>query len=299
MDLKWLKDFLTVADLGNFTRAAETLNSSQTALSRRIQALEGWLGVTLIDRSIFPTRLTAEGERFRQHAADILSQMLDAKSEVSGKLMRDHVRIALPYALATSSLPGWWEEWSRDRNLSCSVVLGNVHDMMTELAAGTVDLLICFQSAHQPIHLDALHYDRIILRSERLRPYASRAFLQRHPSLLPGKPDRPIPLLTYSPGVYFRRLVELILETAPHKLHTRRVMECDMSDVLRDMAMAGHGVAWLLEGSASMPAAQDLVAVDDGSLSLPIATTAYRSRKNDRPALERLWERLPALEQEV
>ncbi len=68
MEIRWLQDFLTVAELGNFTRAAEERHASQAAFSRRIQSLESWLGVTLIDRSVFPTRLTVEGERFKEQA---------------------------------------------------------------------------------------------------------------------------------------------------------------------------------------------------------------------------------------
>ena len=61
MDIRWLQDFLTVAERGNFTRAAEERNASQAAFSRRIQALESWLGVTLIDRSVFWARSSVEG----------------------------------------------------------------------------------------------------------------------------------------------------------------------------------------------------------------------------------------------
>lgn len=292
MDVKWLQDFLTVAELGNFTRAAETLHSSQAALSRRIQSLEAWLGTTLIDRSIFPTRLTAEGERFRHYAAEILRQLVDARGELSGTPARGHVRIALPFALATASLPDWWDDWASDRSLSCSLVVGNVHDMMTALVAGSVDFLICFHNAQQPIQLNAEHYERIVLRVEQLRPYASPKLLEGRGPLFPGRPDRPVPLLMYSPGVYFGRLVELALEAAPAKIHGRRIIESDMSDVLGDLAVAGHGVAWLPECTVGARRGGALVPVDDGSLSLAVATIAYRNRSNDRPAVERLWQRL-------
>lgn len=106
MDIRWLQDFLTVAETGNFTRAAEKRNTSQPAFSRRIQSLESWLGVELIDRSAFPTRLTAAGEHFRDSAADALQQLLDARSELGGRtgIGSAHVRLGLPYALGTSRL---------------------------------------------------------------------------------------------------------------------------------------------------------------------------------------------------
>ena len=105
MELRWLQDFLMVAETGNFTRAAERRNTSQAAFSRRIKSLEAWLGFDLIDRSVYPTQLTPQGERFREHAGELLKQMLDTRDELGGKPLRphEHIRIALPFAMATAN----------------------------------------------------------------------------------------------------------------------------------------------------------------------------------------------------
>jgi len=50
MDIMWLEDFIKLADEGNFSRAAEARNLTQPAFSRRIRALEDWVGATLVDR---------------------------------------------------------------------------------------------------------------------------------------------------------------------------------------------------------------------------------------------------------
>ncbi|WP_332717959.1 LysR family transcriptional regulator [Pelagibacterium mangrovi] len=84
MDISWLQDFLTVAETKNFTKAAQRRNSSQGAFSRRIQSLEAWLGTPLFDRSIFPVEMTPEGERFHEHARDVLEQILNAPFGFSG-----------------------------------------------------------------------------------------------------------------------------------------------------------------------------------------------------------------------
>ena len=133
MELRWLQDFLMVAETGNFTRAAERRNTSQAAFSRRIKSLEAWLGFDLIDRSVYPTQLTPQGERFREHAGELLRQMLDSRGELGGKPLHrnEHIRIALPFAMATAHLPQWWQAWSKERRLSCSVVVGNIHDHRT------------------------------------------------------------------------------------------------------------------------------------------------------------------------
>jgi len=144
MELRWLQDFLMVAETGNFTRAAERRNTSQAAFSRRIKSLEAWLGFDLIDRSVYPTQLTPQGERFREHAGELLRQMLDSRDELGGKPLRshEHIRIALPFAMATAQLPQWWQAWSAERRMSCSVVVGNIHDLVTSLVSGNADLMI-------------------------------------------------------------------------------------------------------------------------------------------------------------
>jgi DNA-binding transcriptional LysR family regulator len=289
MDIRWLQDFLAVAETGNFTRAAENRNVSQAAFSRRIQSLESWLGVALIDRSVFPTRLTAEGEQFRQHAGDILRQVIDARRDVADRtaLGREHIRIALPFVLATARLPHWWHAWSSEQHLSSTVVLGNIHDLITSLTAGNADVMFCYLSDQQPIQLDPDRYDRLVLESDILRPYASPSLLARGLSL-PGTAALPVPLLMYSVGVYFARLVDLIFETASERVVGTRIMENDMADVLRDMALAGHGVAWLPD-STMMAGADGLVALPGDIWTLPIKVVAFRDRTNKRPAVARLW----------
>ena len=51
MNLSWLEDFQALAESGNFSRAAEQRHMTQPAFSRRVRALEEWLGVALFDRS--------------------------------------------------------------------------------------------------------------------------------------------------------------------------------------------------------------------------------------------------------
>lgn len=292
MDILWLQDFLAVAETGSFTRAAERRFVSQPAFSRRIQALESWLGVPLFDRSVFPTRLTPEGEQFRQMAGDILGQVLDARQAVAGKAPagREPVRLALPFVLATARVPHWWRSWSAGQDLSATVVLGNIHDLLTTLTAGNADLMFCYLSDQQPIQLDPERYDRRVVETDVLRPYASRALLERG-AALPGTGARPVPLLMYSAGVYFARLVDLVMETAPERVVGRRVLESDMADVLRDMALAGHGVAWLPESTA-LAARGELVALEGEIWALPIKVVAFMERSNRRRSVLRLWSRL-------
>ena len=76
MNIAWFRDLGNLAQTGNFSQAARLGNISQPAFSRRIQALEAWVGAGLVDRSRHPVKLTVAGQ-----------QMLEA----AGKCFAEHV----------------------------------------------------------------------------------------------------------------------------------------------------------------------------------------------------------------
>ena len=295
MDTRWFQDFVTLAEVRNFTRAAEIRNVSQAAFSRRVQAVEQWVGAKLIDRTAFPTRLTPAGERFRIVAIGLLSQIADAKAEISDVPSRNHLRIAMPYALATTRLPEWWGQWSPDASMSCSVEVGNVHDTVSAFSAGSVDLLICFHQATHPVQLDEARFVRHEIGTETIRPYASRSLLDSGRALLPGTALEPVPLLMYSPSVYFARVVETAIESAPRKLIGFRAFEVEMSDVLGDLAEQGYGVAWLPDSSFQRGRREGLIAVGEREWDVEVSIVAYCARNNSRRAMSQVWERLLAM----
>src|ERR1700733_3333174 len=81
MELIWFEDYLALAETLNFSRAAEARHMTQPAFSRRIRALEEWVGAPLFDRAGQPVALTAAGRRFRPAADDLLRRLLRAREE--------------------------------------------------------------------------------------------------------------------------------------------------------------------------------------------------------------------------
>jgi DNA-binding transcriptional LysR family regulator len=83
MDTKWFEDFLAVVEEGGFTRAAERRAVSQPAFSRRIKALEDWVGASLFDRATHSVTLTAAGERLLPAAEEILRRLKISRTDAS------------------------------------------------------------------------------------------------------------------------------------------------------------------------------------------------------------------------
>ena len=85
VETKWLEDFVSLAETRSFSRSAQLRHVTQPAFSRRIQALEAWAGIDLVDRSSYPTRLTSAGQTLLPQALEILGCLQAARN-----LMRGH-----------------------------------------------------------------------------------------------------------------------------------------------------------------------------------------------------------------
>ncbi|MGQ0810645.1 MAG: LysR substrate-binding domain-containing protein [Nitrospiraceae bacterium] len=75
MEMRQLRYFLAIAELQNFTRAAESVHVSQPSLSVQIKALEDELGMRLFDRLGRKVVLTQAGELFREHAERAIREL--------------------------------------------------------------------------------------------------------------------------------------------------------------------------------------------------------------------------------
>ncbi len=84
MDFKQLRAFLTVADTGNVTRAAELLNLVQPAVSRQLRLLEEDIGTALFERERHGMVLTAAGKALLVYARRAMLELDRARAEIGG-----------------------------------------------------------------------------------------------------------------------------------------------------------------------------------------------------------------------
>jgi len=107
VELRQLEAFAAVARHGQFTRAAEDLWITQSALSQQMRKLEAELGVALLRRGSRGVTVTAAGEDLLAHARVVLAEVAAAREDVDrhAGLRRGRVRVAATTADATR-LPG-------------------------------------------------------------------------------------------------------------------------------------------------------------------------------------------------
>lgn len=143
MDLEQLRHFLKVADLGNFTRAAEQVALSQPALSRSIARLEEVLGQPLFDRQSRKVVLNDAGRLLLDHARNILMLVDDAKAEICDDGQSGKVRVAAIPTVAPYFLPECLQSFHLQFPLAQVIVQEDTTDnLLKKLADGEVDVVI-------------------------------------------------------------------------------------------------------------------------------------------------------------
>jgi DNA-binding transcriptional LysR family regulator len=303
MDTKWLEDFVSLSQTRSFSRSAQLRHVTQPAFSRRIQALEAWAGVDLVDRSIYPTRLTPAGETFLAQAQDMLATLQATRNLLHAHQQgsSDMIDFALPHTLAFAFFPQWLLELRRAfPALKTRLIALNVHDAVLRLTEGHCDLLLAYDHPSQPLQLATERYEMLTLGQETLAPFARADSEGRPVWRLPGSASAKLPFLSYASGAYMARLVEHILKSAVQPAQLNLVYETDMAESLKAMALEGHGLAFLPASSVKKDLrAKRLASAGDATawgttMEVRIVRERPQSARMVKPGAAALWDHLRA-----
>ena len=298
METKWLEDFVSLAETRSFSRSAQLRHVTQPAFSRRIQALEAWTGVDLVDRSCYPTRLTAAGETFHSQALEILGSLQATRNMMRGHqgAGQDMVDFAVPHTLAFTFFPHWLTGLREGFGVIKSRLMAlNVHDAVLCLTEGGCDLLIAYHHPSQPLQLSPERYEMRSLGAESLGPYSKPDAHGRPLYRLDAPHNERVPFLAYASGAYMARLVDVILKHAPALPMLDEVYETDMGEGLKAMALEGHGLAFLPVSSVrkEIRARRLVAAAPAGTMELTMELRIYRERpevaRHAKPSAQALW----------
>lgn len=141
LDLDAVQAFVLVADLNSFTRAAEALDTTQSAVSLKLKRLEDRLGRRLLERTPRRVRLSPEGAEF----LDAARELLDAHERaLNGRVAsRLSLRIGISDQAAGADLPALLAKvGAYDRSLRIEVRIGPSYGLIGAYDRGEIDAAI-------------------------------------------------------------------------------------------------------------------------------------------------------------
>jgi LysR family transcriptional activator of glutamate synthase operon len=143
MELRQFLAFKEVVERGGFTRAANHLHLTQSAVSQQVKALEDELGTALLHRVCRQVRLTDAGQVFLSHAKQILEQVEDAQSDVAEVVggVKGSCRIACIPSIAPRILPHLILAFRQTfPGLEIQTSVGSESQLLSWLKEGSVDV---------------------------------------------------------------------------------------------------------------------------------------------------------------
>jgi DNA-binding transcriptional LysR family regulator len=286
MELNWLEDFLCLADVGNFGRAAEARHMTQPAFSRRIRALEDWAGVTLFDRATQPVTLTAAGAQFMPAARDTLRRLAQGREDARQAEQAETATLtfAATQALSLTFFPGWLRGLDIAARLGAiRLISGSMQAGEEALLQGGAQFLLCHGHPRVANRLPPDRFLHRVLAQDHLRPV--RAAGSGH-----SLDDAGTPALAYAEDSGLGRIVTAILAGHQAAPALRPVFISPLATVLQAMARDGRGLAWLPQSLiAEDLAAGRLEPAGPADRVIPVDIRLYRPQDRATRIAEDFW----------
>lgn len=253
-----IQAFVRISEVGSFRGAAEVLGLTQTALSRRIQRLEDYVGVRLLDRTTRSTALTAVGREFLPLARRLVDDLTHGieRLRTTARFAIGDVTVATLQSVAFRQLPVTLAEYARRHPGNRVHVLERSGSLVTKaVREAEADLGIHIQGDPAPdLAEERLMRDPFVLVCARDHPLAAAGSVAW--SELAG-----VDLVTLGGASGNRRLVEAQFTRVGLPERGRFVVESTPTA----LAFASAGV-----GIAILPAAMRATAVSGGLVEVPL-----------------------------
>lgn len=297
MDTNWLTDFLVLSKRGNFSQAAQERNITQSAFSRRIKALENWMGAELFDRTSYPVKLTQEGQVFQDTAQNVLRELELNRVEFQRRKAGSapDIRLACASTLAISFVP----EWLRQIKAACgdfsvSIDTFDFYEMIEMLRDRKVDLVALYSQPLVPAFFEHHEFDFIRLGEDvmhlctALNEDGSPAFDVDDP------PRGGLEYIGYGPSSYFGKVEDLIFSSMsaqdPAFVCTSQSDTCEF---MKRLAVLEKKMLWLPACSAhdSIRSGQ-LALAGNGKYDTKLEIWVYLKRDATSPLIQKIWSHL-------
>lgn len=297
MDLDWLEDFLEIVAVRNFSTAAAARNISQPAFSRRIKSLEAWIGTDLIDRNTYPVKLTNAGNMFLPRCREMVSELYRLRTDCRNAA-GDSSQLLTFAALHTLAIY-FFPEWICSAEMLSPLVTSSMHtgdflDCVEQLSSGKCDFAIVYDHPDGPPVLESGPFESLHIGKDRL-VLVSGTDKAGKPLFDTDAPDSvKIPYLAYawSDG-YLGKLIALIQTRHRRTLNLNTVYQSSLAEGLKQMAIAGRGIAWLPQSCVQKSLVQgDLVQIGGQQMTLEVEIRIFRRLTGHNHGSDVFWKHL-------
>lgn len=181
--IRQLRYFVTLAQTGQYRRAAERLGLSQPSLSQQIAALESVLGLRLLERGRRGAQLTPGGREVLQQAQKVLDDV-EALMEVSGQIAHGGagtLHLGATVTIGPYFLPRFLRHLhSANPDLKLVARDGVPRELLEELLAGSHDLILTqLPVPEQDFNVHPLYREPMLLAVARDHPLAGYSEVSR------------------------------------------------------------------------------------------------------------------------
>jgi DNA-binding transcriptional LysR family regulator len=143
IDIDQLRTFIAIAEAGSFTRAAEVVHKTQSAVSMQMKRLEERLGRSIFARDGRGSKLTDDGERLLDYARRIVKLNVEVLTAFSDTELSGRVRLGVPDDYADRYLPEIMARFSRVYPaVELTVICEPTVELFQRIEANELDLAI-------------------------------------------------------------------------------------------------------------------------------------------------------------
>lgn len=242
MEIRNITTFMRVAELNSFSKAAEQLGYSQSAVTVQIRQLEQELNIRLFERIGKHIRLTEDGNQFLSRALDILNAV-DAAKTVSHKQESPSgtLRIGTAESLLISVLPSIIMEFrKRCPHVEISIRTGGIGELFDMVKQNDVDLLFFLDKK-----INFPEWIKVFEHSESIVFVAS----SKHPLTkcrnIPLETIFEEPFLLTEKSISYRYELEQMAAAANVEIHP--FLETGNTEVITKLLLQNAGISYLPE----------------------------------------------------
>ena len=256
LDLDLARTFVAICETGNFSRAAEKVHRSASAISLQVKKLETMIGRELFKRETRKVTVTEDGEILLGYARRLLKLNDEAMSHFHAPEFSGTVRLGVPNDTGVVVIPEILKRFAQTHpHVDIDVNLGPTRTLRERVETGDLDIAVFSYNAEldlqPPIHAEPLVW-----------------LGARHGSAID---KRPLPVSMAEPGCYWRTVALKALDDAgmDYRIaYTSEFCQAQIAAVRADLAIAAVPISVISDDLVHLGPAHGLPEIGEYRMTL-------------------------------